>query len=54
MEADMALTRSFRELVQARAAHDPAFAQALLSEGVEAMLAGDIEAGKSVTITTRR
>ena len=40
--------RSFKELVQARAAHDPAFAQALLSEGIEAMLAGDIEAGKSV------
>jgi DNA-binding phage protein len=47
MEADMALTKSFKELVQARAVHDPTFAQALLCEGFEAMLAGNIEAGKS-------
>jgi DNA-binding phage protein len=48
MELDMALTKSFKELVQARAARDPAFAKALLREGIEAMLAGDIDVGKSV------
>ena len=44
----MVLTKSFKELVQARAASDPAFAEALLREGIEAMLAGDVDAGKAV------
>jgi hypothetical protein len=48
MELDMALTKGFRELVQRRAASDPAFAEALLREGIEAMLAGDVETGKTV------
>ena len=44
----MALTRSFKETVQARAKKDRAFRAALLSEGVEALLQGDVDTGKSV------
>lgn len=44
----MALTRSFKETVQARVANDPVFRRALLREGVEAMLGGEVEIGKSV------
>lgn len=44
----MALTKSFRELVQRRAAQEPAFGEALLLEGIDMMLKGDIETGKSV------
>ncbi len=44
----MALTKSFKELTQRRAAEDSAFAQALLREGVDAMLSGDVEAGKAI------
>lgn len=44
----MALTRSFKETVQARVAKDPAFRSALLREGIEALLAGDVETGKAI------
>jgi DNA-binding phage protein len=44
----MALTRSFKDTVQARAQRDPAFREALLAEGVDALLAGDMDTGKSV------
>lgn len=44
----MTLTRPFRETVQARAERDPAFRRALLQEGVEALLQGDTDTGKSV------
>jgi DNA-binding phage protein len=44
----MALTRSFKELVQKRAADDPDFGAALLREGVETMLAGDLDTGKAI------
>ncbi len=44
----MALTRSFKETVQARAQRDAAFREALLSEGVDALLSGDVETGKAV------
>lgn len=44
----MALTRSFKDTVQARVARDPAFKQALLSEGVNALLEGDIDTGKAI------
>jgi DNA-binding phage protein len=44
----MATTRSFKELVQAHIASDPAFAEALLSEAIETMLEGDVETGKAV------
>jgi hypothetical protein len=48
MEAGMALTRSFKELVQRRAAKDRAFGAALLGEAIDTMLAGDVETGKAV------
>jgi hypothetical protein len=44
----MALTRDFKETVQARAERDPAFRHALLQEAVAAMLAGDLGTGKAV------
>ena len=44
----MALTRAFKETVQARVRRDPAFREALLAEGVDALLAGDVDAGKAV------
>jgi len=44
----MPLTRSFKETVLARAQRDPAFREALLAEGVEAFLAGDVDTGKAV------
>ena len=44
----MTLTRDFKETIQARARHDAAFRKALLREGVESFLAGDVETGKTV------
>jgi hypothetical protein len=44
----MALTKDFKETIQARAQRDPAFRKALLQEGVECLLAGDIDTGKAV------
>lgn len=44
----MPLTRSFKDTVKARAERDAAFREALLTEGVDAMLAGDIDTGKAV------
>lgn len=44
----MALTRDFKETVQARAKSDPAFRRALLHEGVECLLSGDLDTGKVV------
>jgi len=44
----MAQTGSFRELVRERVARDPKFATALLREGVDAMLSGDVDAGKNI------
>jgi len=44
----MAVTRSFRDLVQRRVGADPVFAEALLREAVETMLAGDVDAGKAI------
>ena len=44
----MALTRDFKETVQARVRRDPKFREQLLKEGVECMLAGDIDTGKLV------
>jgi len=44
----MPLTRSFTELVQRHVSVDPAFAEALLREGVDTMLAGDIDTGKAI------
>ena len=44
----MALTRSFKDLVQKRVAGDPEFAAALLRQAIETMLSGDLETGNSV------
>ena len=44
----MALTRSFKELVQRHVAADPAFGEALLREGIDTMLAGDVDTGKAI------
>ena len=44
----MGVTKSFKELVQRRAAAEPAYAEALLREGIDAMLSGDVDAGKSI------
>ena len=44
----MPLTRDFKETVRARIERDPGFREALLEEGVECLLAGDLETGKSV------
>ncbi|HET8996684.1 MAG TPA: transcriptional regulator [Acetobacteraceae bacterium] len=44
----MALTRSFRDLVQHRVANDPGFGREMLREAIACMLAGDLEAGKAL------
>ena len=44
----MAETGSFKELVQQRVARDPAFAEALLREGIDTLLTGDVDTGKSI------
>jgi hypothetical protein len=44
----MPRTKSFEALVQQHVATDPAFADALLREGIETMLGGDIETGKII------
>jgi len=47
-ELTMPLTRSFKATIQTRVRSDPAFRDALLREGVESLLAGDVENGKAV------
>jgi DNA-binding phage protein len=44
----MALTRDFKETIQARVQRDPAFRRELLREGMETLLNGDVETGKAV------
>ncbi len=44
----MALTRRFKDLVQKRVANDPAFGAALLREGIDTMLTGDVDTGKAI------
>jgi len=44
----MALTRDFKETIRARVKRDPAFREALLREGIENFLAGDLETGKII------
>ena len=43
-----AKTGSFKELVQTRVKNDRKFAEALLREGIDAMLSGDVETGKTI------
>jgi hypothetical protein len=44
----MALTKSFKELVQRRVARDVVFAEALRREGIATMQAGEVETGKAI------
>ena len=44
----MARTRSFKSLVQKQVKADKKFAEALLREGVDAMLGGDVDTGKTI------
>ena len=44
----MPLTREFRETVQARIRQDRRYRKELLREGVECLLAGDLDAGKAI------
>ncbi len=44
----MAVTKSFRDLVQSRVEQDPDFSAALLREGVDTLLTGDVDTGKSL------
>ena len=44
----MALTRDFKETIRARVKRDPGFRKALLREGIENFLAGDVETGKVI------
>ena len=44
----MALTKYFKDTIQARAQRDSAFRKALLQEGIECLLAGDVDTGKAV------
>ncbi len=44
----MAITRNFKETIQARALRDPEFRAGLLKESIETMLAGDTETGKMI------
>ena len=44
----MALTRDSKETILARVKRDPDFRRALLREGIENFLAGDVETGKVI------
>ena len=44
----MALTRDFREMMQARGERDPSLREKLLKEGAECLLSGDMDTGKAV------
>jgi DNA-binding phage protein len=44
----MALTRDFKETIQARVRRDPTFRKELLREAVESFLSGDLDTGKTV------
>ena len=47
----MALSRSVKDTIKARAERDPAFRDALLAEAVEQFLAGDLETGNAILRT---
>jgi hypothetical protein len=44
----MALTRDFKKTIRARVKRDPAFRRALLQEGIENFLSGDVDTGKII------
>jgi DNA-binding phage protein len=45
---NMALTRDFRETVQARVKRDAAFRKGLLSDAIESLLSGEVTLGKEL------
>jgi DNA-binding phage protein len=47
-EIELALTRDFKETIKARVQRDRAYRRELLREGVECLLAGDVETGKTI------
>jgi DNA-binding phage protein len=44
----MPLTRDFKETIRARVKRDPGFRKALLREGIENFLSGEVETGKII------
>jgi len=48
METKVAKTKSFRDLVDRHVRSDVKFAEALLREGIDAMLSGDLDTGKTI------
>src|SRR6201999_460820 len=44
----MAKTKTFRDLVERQVKDDRKFAEALLREGIDAMLSGDLDTGKTI------
>jgi hypothetical protein len=44
----MALTRNFKETIRERVQRDPAFREELLKEGIQCLLAGDVDIGKAI------
>lgn len=44
----MAKTKSFKDLVQKHVKADKKFAEALLREGIDAMISGDVDTGKTI------
>jgi DNA-binding phage protein len=44
----MTLTKDFRDTIRERAQRDPEFRRALLEEAITAMIAGDMETGRSL------
>lgn len=44
----MALTRNFKETVQARVQRDPKFRENLITEAAGCLLADDVETGKTI------
>ena len=44
----MPLTRNFRDTIGARLARDPGFRETLLEEGMQCLLAGEVDVGKSI------
>jgi hypothetical protein len=47
-KARLAVRRGFKETILARVQRDPKFRNALLKEGFETLLAGDVDTGKAI------
>ena len=44
----MVLTKDFKDTIKNRIERDPTFREELLKEGIECLLAGDMDTGKAV------